>query len=115
MTKTQLKKKAVTRISITISEDDLKIWQKEAKNMTLSAFIREAVNEYIKIQEPSKRNSLFDLYLEQRDSFRHIKEKLESLEDIEGELVDLEEAMAKYNMIDPKLLDGKVEWNTKKK
>ena len=101
------------RISITVSEDDLEKWKAVNKRDTLSAFIREAVNEYVKIQEPARQVSVFDVFLEQKDQFRQIQDKLTSLAKIEGDLIDLTAAMARLDFVVPvKKEDGYV-WESK--
>ncbi len=99
------------RISITVSEEELTHWSHVNPRESLSAFIREAVNEYVKIQTPERKMSLFDFFLKQNDEFSQIKKKLLHLERIEGELIDLTAAMAKFDMID--IIDD--QWEIKKK
>ncbi|UYP47405.1 hypothetical protein NEF87_003690 [Candidatus Lokiarchaeum ossiferum] len=99
------------RISITVSEKELTLWNEVNPRESLSAFIREAVNEYVKIQTPEQKMSLFDFFLKQNDEFSQIKKKLIHLERIEGELIDLTAAMAKFDMID---IVGD-QWEIKKK
>ena len=82
---------------------------------SLSSFIRDAVNEYIKIQEPNKKETLFDLFLEQREKFNQIHNKLTRLENIEGEIIDLATAMAKFDMVDLVERDGQYVWEAKTK
>ena len=99
------------RISISVSEEELAIWSKINHRESLSAFIREAVNEYVKIQTPERKMSILDLILEQRSDFSNIREKLSRLERIEGELIDLTADLAKFDMID--IVEG--QWEIKRK
>ncbi|WP_371802941.1 hypothetical protein [Candidatus Lokiarchaeum ossiferum] len=80
------------RISISVSDEELAHWNQIKGNYTLSAFIREAVNEFAKIQKPERQMSLFDFFLKQNDELSQIK----------GELIDITAAMAKFEMIDIK-------------
>lgn len=80
------------RISITASAEELNLWNKMRGNNSLSAFIREAANEFSKIQKPERQMSLFDFFLKQNDELSQIK----------GELIDITAAMAKFEMIDIK-------------
>ena len=103
------------RVSITVSKEELERWEAANNRESLSAFIRDAVNEYVKIQEPKKQNTLFDLFLEQRAQFKTIQEKLERLESIEGDIIDLSAAMAKFDFIVPVERNGEWVWDIKKK
>jgi metal-responsive CopG/Arc/MetJ family transcriptional regulator len=103
------------RISITVPAEELEKWQSFSRKTSLSAFIREAVNEYVKIQEPNKKTTVFDLFLEQRSNFQQIHEELTRLENIEGNIVDIAAAMAKFDMIDLVEHDGQYSWEVKKK
>lgn len=89
-----------TRISITISEDEYNQWTKADHHQNLSMFIRDAVNEYVKFQEPSKKASLSELYLGHQIALLDIQKKLERLEKIEGELVDIGAALAKFDLLE---------------
>jgi hypothetical protein len=90
----------IKRISITITEEEYEQWKKADSMQNLSSFIREAVNEYVKIQEPSKKTSLSDLYLEHQIALMDIQKKLGKLEKIEGELVDIGAALAKFDLLE---------------
>ena len=84
------------RISITISEDELYRWEAVNYENSLSAFIRKAVNEYIKIQEPEKERSIFDVFLDQQTGIRDIKN---SLVQIENDLFDITATLAQKNIL----------------
>lgn len=89
------KKRKNCRISITISQEDLDKWDQYNSYESLSAFIRNAVNDYIKIQDPKKKQTFFDLFLEQQSGMRDIKE---SLTNIEGDLFEITASLAKKNI-----------------
>jgi len=83
------------RISITVPEDDLELWERADSRKNLSAFIREAVNEYIKIQDPDRKRTIFDLFIEQRQGLEQIFQKLGR---IEGDLFEVTAAMAQKDI-----------------
>lgn len=103
------------RICVTLPEEEYETWQSYAKKTTLSAFVRQAVNEYLKVQAPGTKETFFDLFVQQREMFKDIQERLSHLDNIEGELIDLETALAKVNIIDIEKDGDQIELNPKKK
>jgi hypothetical protein len=106
--------KNTQRISITVPESELQVWKLSNNRESLSAFIRDAVNEYVKIQKPDNKTSLYDLFIEQKSQYRDIQQKLTRLERIEGDILDLSAAMAELDMIVPEVREGKIFWEKKK-
>jgi len=102
------------RICVTLPEEEFESWQIYAKKTTLSAFVRQAVNEYLKVQAPNTKETFFDLFVQQREIFKDIQAKLTRLDNIEGELIDLETALAKVNIIDIEKAGDQIELNPKK-
>ncbi len=88
------------RISITLSKEEYNRWISFNYDGNLSKFIRDAVNEYIKIQKPENQQTVFDLFLNQQIELKKIKDKLDHLDKIEGDLIDITAALAKFDMID---------------
>ena len=105
-----MQKKAIKsrRISITVSEEDLYQWEAVNYENSLSAFIRKAVNEYIKIQEPKRERSIFDVFLDQQTGIRDIKA---SLTHIEKDLFDITASLAQKNILpetEEKIIDARI-------
>ena len=90
------------RISISLSKRDLELWTSTKGDLSLSAFVRKAVNEYIKIQEPGMQSTIFDLIVNQRIQF----------EKIENDLLDITAALARVDLID--FDPAKNEWKIKR-
>ncbi|MHA1619342.1 MAG: hypothetical protein ACTSVZ_08665, partial [Promethearchaeota archaeon] len=96
------------RISLTASEDELFRWEAANYEGNLSAFIRKAVNEYVKIQDPEKERSMFDVFLDQQTGIREIKE---SLIQIENDLFEITASMARKNILpesEEKIIDARI-------
>ncbi len=102
------KVKKSRRISITVSDDELYQWEAANYGDSLSAFIRKAVNEYIKIQEPQRERSIFDAFLDQQTGIRDIKA---SLTHIENDLFDITASLARKNILpetEEKIIDARI-------
>jgi len=91
-----VRKTASRRISITVSNEELEQWIQADKRANLSAFIREAVNEYVKIQEPARRRTVFDLFVEQRQGLDQIYQALGRME---SDLFEITAAIAQKDII----------------
>jgi hypothetical protein len=99
------------RISITVSNKELDLWKSVNHRESLSAFIREVVNKFVKIKTPDKEISFYD-YLQNHDKeLIQLKKRLSHLERIEGDLIDLAAVLANKEMIDI----VKDQWEIKKK
>ncbi len=89
MTEIQKKNRIKKRISLAISEEELNKWELNNRRESLSAFIREAVNEYIKIRNPGQYSNLMDELLQQNF------EQSDHIEKIERDLIEIRAAIAK--------------------
>ncbi|MHA1720246.1 MAG: hypothetical protein ACTSWX_10390 [Promethearchaeota archaeon] len=99
MTELKKKEKNKKRISLAISEDELNLWELSNNRESLSAFIREAVNEYIKIRNPRQYSNLLDIIYEQRQLIEQYQEQAEHIEKIERDLIEIQAAIAKKDII----------------
>jgi len=66
------------------------------------------VNEYVKIQDPEKERSMFDVFLDQQTGIREIKE---SLIQIENDLFEITASMARKNILpesEEKIIDARI-------
>ena len=99
MTEIQKKDRIKRRISLAISEEELKKWELFNKRESLSAFIREAVNEYIKIRDPGQYSNLMDVMYKQKQLLQHYSEHEEHIEKIERDLIEIRAAIAKKDII----------------
>ncbi len=93
MTEIQKNNRIKKRISLAISEEDLTKWELNNKRESLSAFIREAVNEYIKIRNPGQYSNLMDELLQQNSKLS------DHIEKIEQDLIEIRAAIAKKDII----------------
>ena len=93
MTEIQKNNRIKKRISLAISEEDLTKWELNNKRESLSAFIREAVNEYIKIRNPGQYSNLMDEILQQNSKLS------DHIEKIERDLIEIRAAIAKKDII----------------
>ncbi|QEE15461.1 hypothetical protein DSAG12_01287 [Promethearchaeum syntrophicum] len=93
MTEIQKKNRIKKRISLAISEEELTRWELNNNRESLSAFIREAVNEYIKIRNPGQYSNLMDELLQQNS------EQSDHIEKIERDLIEIRAAIAKKDII----------------
>ena len=93
MTEIQKNNRIKKRISLAISEEELTKWELNNKRESLSAFIREAVNEYIKIRNPGQYSNLMDELLQQN------VEQSDHIEKIERDLIEIRAAIAKKDII----------------
>ena len=93
MTEIQKNNRIKKRISLAISEEELTKWELNNKRDSLSAFIREAVNEYIKIRNPGQYSNLMDELLQQNS------EQSDHIEKIERDLIEIRAAIAKKDII----------------
>ena len=93
MTEIQKNNRIKKRISLAISEGELIKWELNNKRDSLSAFIREAVNEYIKIRNPGQYSNLMDELLQQNSK------QSERIEKIERDLIEIRAAIAKRDII----------------
>ncbi len=93
MTEIQKNNRIKKRISLAISEEELTKWELNNKRESLSAFIREAVNEYIKIRNPGQYSNLMDELLQQNI------EQSDHIEKIERDLIEIRAAIAKKDII----------------
>ena len=93
MTEFQKKNRIKKRISLAISEEELTKWELNNNRESLSAFIREAVNEYIKIRNPGQFSNLMDELLQQNS------EQSDHIEKIERDLIEIRAAIAKKDII----------------
>lgn len=100
MRKYDQNKRKYDRITITVSPEEKEIWEKANKRDSLSDFIREAVNEYVKLLEPNQQTTITELILEQKSR----------LERIEGDLLDIFAAMAQSRIIKPDVNEGQPGW-----
>ncbi len=79
------------RISLTLSVEELAQWQFYNNRESLSAFIRDAVNNYIEQREDS------------RDKELAVKEKIDqnfrSIQKIEEDLIEIQVALAKKDIL----------------
>ena len=87
------------RISIALSEEELNRWELNNNRESLSAFIREAVSEYIKIREPKQYSNLLDIIQEQKQLLHQYNEQSEHIEKIERDLIEIRAAIAKKDII----------------
>ena len=70
------------KVTISIPVDDYEEWQQYVKLYgSFSHFIREAVSDFNKTQDPTKRVSLLDILLEQKHQYNEIREQLTSLKE----------------------------------
>ncbi|MHA1474062.1 MAG: hypothetical protein ACTSRX_04910 [Promethearchaeota archaeon] len=99
MTNKNLKSKNKKRISIALSEEELNKWELNNNRESLSAFIREAVSEYIKIREPKHYSNLLDIIQEQKQLLHQYREQTEHIEKIERDLIEIRAAIAKKDII----------------
>ena len=86
------------RISIALSEEDLNRWELNNNRESLSAFIREAVNEYIKIREPKQYSNLLDIIQEQKQLLHQYHEQTDHIEKIKRDLIEIRAAIAKKDI-----------------
>lgn len=87
------------RISIALSEEELNRWELNNNRESLSAFIREAVSEYIKIREPKQYSNLLDIIQEQKLLLHQYKDQSDHIEKIERDLIEIRAAIAKKDII----------------
>jgi len=99
MTENNKKKFNKRRISIALSDEDLNRWELNNNRESLSAFIREAVSEYIKIREPKQYSNLLDIIQEQKQLLHQYNEQSEHIEKIERDLIEIRAAIAKKDII----------------
>ena len=66
---------------------------------SLSAFIREAVNEYIKIREPKHISNLLEIIQDQKQLLHQYHEQTDHIEKIERDLIEIRAAIAKKDII----------------
>jgi len=79
------------RISFTLSEEEFEHWTDANTRESFSAFIRDAVNNYITIQE-NEPNDLRPL----QDT---IQKNHARIEKIEGDLLEIQAVLAKHNIL----------------
>ena len=96
------------RISISLSEEELDEWNTYRVTDTMSGFIRNAVNEYIKGYQPED-DIIGQLRIRMEKMEQDFTRKTNS---IEGDLIDLTATMAKFGMID--FDPSSNEWKIKK-
>ena len=99
MTEIQNKNRIKRRISLAISDEEFNKWNLYDKRENLSAFIREAVNEYIKIRDPGQYSNLMDIMYKQKQLLQHHSEHAEHIEKIERDLIEIRAAIAKKDII----------------
>ena len=106
MTEIQKKNKIEKRISIALSDEELSNWKLNNYRESLSAFIREAVNEYIKIREPKHISNLLEIIQDQKQLLAQFYEHSERIEKIQHDLIETQRdlieiraAIAKKNII----------------
>lgn len=72
----------IKKVTISIPLDDFEEWQQYVKLYgSFSHFIREAVSDFIKTQDPTKRVGLLDIILEHKHQYNEIQEQLASLKE----------------------------------
>ena len=99
MTEKNLKIKNKKRISLALSDEELSKWELNNNRESLSAFIREAVNEYIKIRSPKQYSNLLDIIQEQKQLLHQSNDQSEHIEKIERDLIEIRAAIAKKDII----------------
>ena len=87
------------RISIALSDEELSNWEINNNRESLSAFIREAVNEYIKIRDPKQYSNLLDIIQEQKRLLYQFDEHSDHIEKIQRDLLEIRAAIAKKDII----------------
>ena len=99
MTEIHKKNKIEKRISIALSDEELSNWKLNNYRESLSAFIREAVNEYIKIREPKHISNLLEIIQDQKQLLHQYHEQTDHIEKIERDLIEIRAAIAKKDII----------------
>ena len=99
MTEKNKKNLSKRRISIALSDEELNRWELNNNRESLSAFIREAVNEYIKIRDPKQYSNLLDIIQEQKHLLHQYNDQSEHIEKIERDLIEIQAAIAKKDII----------------
>ena len=94
------------RISISLSDEELRRWKLNNHRESLSAFIREAVNEFIKFREPKNLSNLLDIIQDQKKLLHQFYNHSENIEknqrdliEIQRDLIEIRAAIAKKDII----------------
>jgi len=106
MTENNKKNLNKNRISISLSDEELIRWKLNNHRESLSAFIREAVNEFIKFREPKNLSNLLDIIQDQKkllhqfhDHSEYIEKNHGDLIEIQRDLIEIRAAIAKKDII----------------
>ena len=99
MTNKKIKIRNKKRISIAVSDEELNRWELNNNRESLSAFIREAVSEYIKIRSPKQYSNLLEIIQEQKQLLYKFNDQSEHIEKIERDLIEIRAAIAKKDII----------------
>jgi Arc/MetJ-type ribon-helix-helix transcriptional regulator len=88
------------KVTVSIPEEDYNEWQTYVKLYgSFSHFIREGISEYIKLQNPNKRESLLDILLEQRGNYVEIRKLLQGLSESVKQKQKVEDIVMQKNRL----------------